>query len=118
MSLMNISVHGVLGVAGYKSSSSNYLFSLRNKDNLSPFRSPVYQNQNRAIYTGADYGPTFGGHDLYISNNADRNTASHTYLGHTYRPPSGYNFASSNTKALLAGSYQFTPTEVEVYYVH
>ena len=112
MSLMNNSIHGVLGTTGYRSSSSNYLFSLRNKDNLSPFRSPVYQHSNKAIYTNPNYGPTFGsGHDLHISNNADRNTAS------SYHPPSGYSYSSSNTKALLAGSYHFTPTEVEVYYV-
>ena len=115
---MNNSIHGVLGTTGYKSSSSNYLFSLRNKDNLSPFRSPVYVN-NRAIYTNPNYGPTIGnGHDLRISSNADRNTGSYTNFGHSYRPPSGYSHDNSNTQALLAGSYHFTPTEVEVYYVH
>ena len=34
----------------------------------------------------------------------------------TYRPPSGYSYGSSNTQALLAGSFTFTPSEVEVFY--
>ena len=108
----------VLGSSGtYRSSSSNYLFSLRNKYNLSPFRSAVYRYSGNAIYTSPGYGPTFGGgHDLYIVNNADKKTASYSNFGYTYRPPSGYGYANSNTRALLAGSYYFTPTEVEVYY--
>ncbi|XP_046839722.1 uncharacterized protein LOC124433904 isoform X2 [Xenia sp. Carnegie-2017] len=101
----------------YRTSSSNYIFSLRNKDNLSPFRSPVYRYSNRAIYTSPGYGPTFGGgHDIRIANNANKNKYSYTNFGHTYRAPSGYSYGSSNTQALLAGSYTFTPDEVEVYY--
>ncbi|XP_028403844.1 uncharacterized protein LOC114526442 [Dendronephthya gigantea] len=101
----------------WRSSSSNYIFSLRNKDNLSPFRSAVYRNTHLAIYTNPTYGPTFGGgHDLYIARNANKNRNSYTHFGNTYRPPSGYSYGNSNTQALLAGSYHFTPTEVEVYY--
>ncbi|XP_028403848.1 uncharacterized protein LOC114526446 [Dendronephthya gigantea] len=101
----------------YRSSSSSYVFSLRNKYNLSPFRSDVYRYSSNAIYTNPSYGPTFGGgHDIYISSNANKNRNSYSNFGHTYRPPSGYGYGNSNTKALLAGSYYFTPTEVEVYY--
>ncbi|XP_046843331.1 uncharacterized protein LOC124437395 isoform X1 [Xenia sp. Carnegie-2017] len=101
----------------YGNSSSNYIFSLRNKDNLSPFRSPVYRYSHTAIYTYPSRGPTFGGgFDFYIASNANKNTNSYTDFGHTYRPPSGYSYRSSNTRALLAGSYTFTPDEVEVYY--
>jgi hypothetical protein len=108
----------VLGSSGsYRSSSSNYIFSLRNKDGLSPFRSAVYRNSGYAIYTNPTYGPTFGGaHDLYIANNADKNRNSYANVGHTYRPPSGYSYGSSNTRAVLAGRRNFSPTEVEVYY--
>ena len=108
----------VLGSSGsYRSSSSNYIFSLRNKDNLSPFTSAVYRRSQYAIYTNPGYGPTFGGgHDIYIANNADKNTNSYANLGYTYRSPSGYSYGSSNTRALLAGRRNFTPTEVEVYY--
>ena len=115
---MLVNVPLLLGSGGsYRSSSSNYIFSLRNKNNVSPFRSAVYRNSGYAIYTNPSYGPTFGGgHDIYISSNADKNRNSYTQFGSTYRPPSGYSYGSSNTQALLAGSYKFTPTEVEVYY--
>ena len=115
MEVTNMAI--VTGSSGtYRSSSSNYLFSLRNKDNLSPFRSPVYRSQY-AIYTSPSYGPIFGsGHDLLINNNADKNTGSYANLGRSYRPPSGYSYSSSNTRALLAGTRNFSPTEVEVYY--
>ena len=108
----------VLGSSGtYRSSSSNYIFSLRNKDNLSPFRSAVYRNSQYALYTSPNYGPTFGGgHDLHIRNNADKNRNSRANVGYTYRAPSGYSYSNGKTQALLAGSYYFTPTEVEVFY--
>ncbi|XP_046839650.1 uncharacterized protein LOC124433845 isoform X4 [Xenia sp. Carnegie-2017] len=90
------------GSSGYRSSSSTYLFSLRNKDNLSPFRSPVYRYSSSAIHTKPSIGPTFGaGHDLYIANNANKNQNSRTDFGDTYRAPSGYSYGSSNTKLFL-----------------
>ena len=108
----------VVGSSGtYRSSSSNYIFSLRNKDNLSPFRSAIYRYRQYAIYTNPTYGPTFGGgHDIHITNNADKKRGSYTSFGHTYRAPSGYSYGNSKTYALLAGSHYFYPTEVEVYY--
>ncbi len=108
----------VLGSSnGWKSSSSNYIFSLRNKDNLSPFRSAVYRYSSYAIYTNPGNGPTFGGgRDLKIANNADKNRNSYANFGNTYRAPSGYSYGNGKTQALLAGSNNFTPTEVEVYY--
>ena len=77
----------------------------------------MYRNSGNAIYTNNGYGPTFGGgHDLKIVNNAHISTSSYSNLGHTYRPPSGYGYNQANTKALLAGSYNFKPSEIEVYY--
>ena len=94
-----------------------FLFSIRNKDNIQPFKSLVYRNSENAIYCGSNYGPTFGGgHDLYISDNANINANSHINIGHTYQPPSGYNYGNANTRALLAGKQNFSPSEVEVFY--
>ena len=94
-----------------------FLFSIRNKDNIQPFKSLVYRNNGNAIYCRSDYGPTFGGgHDLHISDNANSNTNSYTNFGHTYQPPSGYNYGDANTRALLAGKHNFSPSEVEVFY--
>ena len=78
----------------------------------------MYRYSQYAIYTDYGYGPTFGGgHDIYIANNAHSNTNSYTNFGFTYQPPSGYSYSSSNTQALLAGSYSFTVSEVEVFYL-
>ena len=100
------------------SSVNAFLFSLKNKDNLEPFKAAVYRNSRRALYHYSAYGPTFGyGHDLCISNNANSNTNSHTYFGATYHSPPGYTPDAANTKALLAGTYYFAPSEVEVFYL-
>ena len=60
------------------------------------------------------YGAAFG-EDMFISSNANTNQHSRTDLGKTYRPPRGYEPGTLQAKALLAGSYQFTPTEIEVF---
>ena len=82
---------------------------MRNKENLPPFIAHV-TSQQHAIATNANYGPTFGGgHDVYISDNAARNQTSYSNFGDSYRRP------SRTENSLLAGSYNFTPTEVEVF---
>ena len=58
------------------------------------------------------YGPTFGGgHDVHISDNANGNQGSYSRFGNSYQPPPGTAQATS----LLAGSFNFTPTEIEVF---
>ena len=99
------------------SSVNAFLFSLKNKDNLKPFKAVVYQSQN-ALCHASGYGPMFGlGQDLVISNNANLNTNSYTRIGYTYQLPPGYTSDAANTKALLAGTHRFTPSEVEVFYL-
>ena len=101
----------------YKKGDGSFIFSFVNRDHLAPFKSIIYKNSNNAIYTNNAYGPTFGnGHDLYIANNAYAVTASYTMFGATYKPPTGYSYNTARTKALLAGSYNFSPTNVEVYF--
>ena len=100
---------------GYKQAPGSFIFSLRNKENLPPFKAPLKsQGTSYAIYTRSSYGPTFGaGHDLYISDNAASNTNSYTNFGSYYQPPPGV----SSSRTILAGSYHFTPSEVEVFYL-
>jgi hypothetical protein len=89
-----------------------------NKDNLPPFKSPVKSNQH-AIYTNAGYGPTFGGgYDIHIANNANATTGSYTSPGYYYQAPSGYSRGSTKARNLLAGTPQFTPDEVETFYLN
>ena len=101
----------------YKRSTKSFLFSLRNKDNLKPFKCPIYDHRNGyAIACFSGWGAVFGGGpDLSISSDANTNQDSLTNLGDTYRPPPGYEPGTSQTRALLAGNFEFTPTEIEVF---
>ena len=65
----------------------------------------------------SSYGPTFGGgHDINIKSDASSNSNSYSNLGYTYSPPSGYSYQSTFARTFLAGTYKFTPDEVETFY--
>ena len=100
---------------GWSSTSNAFIFSLRNKEGLGPFKSMV-TNPTYAIYRVSGYGPTFGGgHDIYIADNANRNTNSFSDFGeyNYYSVPSGVQ----DKYTILAGTRNFTPDEVEVFYL-
>ena len=98
---------------GYGFTSNSFIFSLRNKEGLGPFKSMV-TIPSHAIRQRSNYGPTFGsGHDIYIANNANSNTYSYTNFGYSYPVPSGVQ----DKRTILAGSYQIPPDEVEVFYL-
>ena len=103
--------------ASYKRSKTSFLFSLRNEDDIAPFKCPISDDQtDKAIYSYFHWGATFGGgYDLHISDNANTNHDSYSNLGHTYQPPPEYQHGTPQTKALLAGTKNFTPTEIEVF---
>ena len=102
--------------SSYTESTESFLFSFKNHYGLEPFKLHVKSSGN-AIYGNSGYGPTFGGgHDIYIANSAGSNTNSYSNLGHTYVQLAGYRYGSSNTRSLFAGSYNFQPNEVEVFY--
>ncbi len=70
-----------------------------------------------AIYCAPSYGPTFGGgHDFYISPSSNVNINSYSNLGHTYVHPN-YRNGTNEAKNFLAGSYNFSTSEIEVYQV-
>ena len=100
---------------GHTSTSNAFIFSLRNKEGLEPFKSMV-AHPSVAIYRYSGYGPTFGnGYDIYISNNANSNTGSYTDFGqhNDYSVPSGVQ----DQYTILAGTNHFTPDEVEVFHL-
>jgi len=98
---------------GYSVTSNAFIFSLRNKEGLGPFKSMV-RKPTYAIYRSSGYGPTFGyGHDIYIADNANSNTNSYTNFGNSYSVPSGVQ----DSTIILAGTYNFTPDEMEVFYL-
>ena len=97
----------------YGFTSNAFIFSLRNKEGLDPFKSMV-TNPSNAIYKRQGYGPTFGGgHDIYIASNANGYAASYANFGRSYSVPSGVQ----DKMTILAGTYNFTPDEVEVFYL-
>ena len=68
-----------------------------------------------AAVSSASYGPRFGWSDIVISNNATSNQDSVTYCGEKYPLPPGYSLYDSRCN-FYAGSYRFTPTDIEVFY--
>ena len=62
----------------YVSSVNAFLFSLKNKDHLKPFKTTVYRNSQNAFLHNSTDDLTFGGgHDLHFSNsvlNHEENT--------------------------------------------
>ena len=108
---VNIISFHVLGGRGWTRSDVSSLFSLRNNENLPPFIANVVPgNEQYAIYCHPGYGPTFGGHDVHIADNANGNRNSYSEF-HSYQVPPG----TRTSNDLLAGSYNFTPTEIEVF---
>ena len=96
----------------FGNTSNAFIFSLRNKEELHPFKSMVLQSQY-AIYRHQGYGPTFGnGWDIYISDNANSNSYSFTYL-RTYEAPK----ESQDPTTILSGTFHFSPDDWEVFYL-
>ena len=88
-----------------------------NKPGWAPVKLPAYRYYAYALYDCSSNGPTFGGgHSIYIADYASSNGNSYTNLGWVYSPPSGYNYGETFTQTFLAGTYQFTPDEVEIFY--
>ena len=91
-----------------------------NKPGWAPVKLPQtgkYAYKKRSIHSNNYYGPTFGGgYDIYISNYASSNSNSLSDLGYTYSPPSGYSYYSDFAQTFLAGTFSFTPDEIEAFY--
>ena len=97
--------------------SKAFLFSLVNKPGWAPVKLPQTGSNSYSIGFQSLHGPTFGaGYDIHISNSASSNSYSYSNLGYTYSPPSGYSYSSTFAQTFLAGTYKFTPDEVETFY--
>ena len=71
-------------------------------------------NPSKAIRKYSGYGPSFGSrYSIYIATNANSNTNSYTNFGYSYSVPSGVK----SKYTILAGTRNFTPDEVEVFYL-
>ena len=101
------------GSAGYQYSTNTFLYSLKNYYGYGYFKQDLTNGYNSyATYSYYTCGPTFGGgHDMYIADNAGRNTNS-DFGCHSYSSPYCDNH-------LWVGSRygnNFRPDELEVYY--
>ena len=118
--MLDFFFHCVLGGCVFHYDSSAFLFSLVNKPGWQPLKlnqTGQYSHYRYSIYSCSSYGPTFGyGFDICIADHAASNTNSFSELGWTYSPPAGNSYGSSFTQSFLAGSYDFRPDEVEVFY--
>ncbi|XP_066016656.1 uncharacterized protein [Pocillopora verrucosa] len=91
-----------------------FLFSFNNIKGYNPVKLTQYRNQQYAMYTCSNYGPTFGvGHDIYIRDDAVNNQDSYTECGETYSNPTGYSGVNCG---FFTGSRQFTPSDIEVFF--
>ena len=88
-----------------------FIFSISNKEELNPFVIEV-RRPDGAIYKWSGYGPVFG-YEISIANNANSNSNSFASLGWAYPAPA----AVQNPYTILAGTWYFSPDEVEVFYL-
>ena len=105
---------------GQLSSSSAFLFSLRNKDALEPFKSSVRPDQEHlALFLSPIVGPSFGGkygEELQITS-GPKIIPCYAKFGEVFTLPPGYTYDSAETNALLGGKEYFHPSEIETYYL-
>ncbi|CAH3155984.1 unnamed protein product, partial [Porites evermanni] len=105
------------GSCRYVYSNKSFLFSLYNINGYAPVKLNIKSSHySSAIYRCSDRGPAFGnGHDLRLTHEAEGYRNSYTYCGSSFPLPPGYS-ASGFSCNFYAGSYKFTPSNVEVFY--
>ena len=96
---------------GYGYTRKAFIFSISNKEDLDPFVSKV-KKPDSAIDRSSLYGPSFG-IDIRIANNANSNDNSYADFDYYYPAPS----AVQDPDTILAGTEDFSPDEVEVFYL-
>ena len=102
----------------HASAPGSFVFSFLNNDDLPPFKSPLKDGMAEyAIWRSNDRGPSFGnGYDMRVPYDANPSN-SFANFGRTYQLPPGYTYLSLEAQSLLAGSFRFSPSEVEVLYL-
>ena len=109
------------GYCSYGYSSKAFIYSLTNNDGsghavYNPVKLRVKSYKyHEAVFLCDSWGPIFGLDDIRISNNAATNQDSFTYCGWIYPLPPGYSLSGPSC-TFYAGSYQFKPTDIEVFY--
>jgi len=97
----------------YVQNSAIFLFSLQNPvlNTAGPLKFDYKGGSQFGAYCQSTYGPTFGGgHDLYIADKCNTVNYSYSNIGTSFIVPTNYD-----AKCILAGAYNFTVEEIEVY---
>jgi len=97
-------------IANYKKDEKAFLFSLTHNEKY-----PVALPDN-AISCSNDRTAFGGGHDIYICDNSNTQACSGTGFPHSYKC-SKFTTQTEESKAYLAGSYNFKVEEIEVYQI-
>jgi hypothetical protein len=98
--------------SSYKSNAKSFLFLVKSPTLKHPIGKCTQKNTSNSVYAYSAYGPVFGGgFDMYICNNYTTNS-NYSNLGYTYDPPTTY---TGNKQHYLAGSYNFTVVDMEVF---
>ncbi len=88
-----------------------FLFRLR-RDGVSFKDKFTDKKPEFALNWHSNYGPRFGGNDIFICNQSDTNMGSFCYFGSSYNLPDGYIYGG-NAKEFLTGNYiKWTTTEI------
>ena len=112
-------------------SSKAFIYSLNNDNGsghvvYNPVKLQVRSYRHSyAVYLCASTGPIFGSRDIYISNYSASNQDSYTRCGRSYPFPLEdslffhhhyYYYYFWHRCTFYAGSFRFTPTNIEVFY--
>jgi hypothetical protein len=93
-------------------SQKSFIFTLKNPHNLGARLFKQKQADN-AIYDHSSYGPTFGnGFDLYVCDQCQSSNNNCSNFGTGY-----VNDTGIDGRQVLAGAYNFTVEEIEVFQV-
>ena len=113
--------HCLPGDCGFVNSSKAFIYSLTNNNGsghavYNPVKLQVKPDSRKyAVQMCDSWGPAFGSVDIAIANNASSNQDSFTSCGWSYPFPPGYSSSGHSCK-FYTGSYNFTPTDIEVFY--
>jgi hypothetical protein len=102
------------------SDSNAFIFSIR-RNGISNGLKFMVKLPERALDSGADYGPVFGYHDIVVKGESNINRKSYANFFQKTETDRSYHFpaellASSN-EWFLAGENNFQTTEIEVYQI-
>ena len=109
--------HYLPGLRELVYSSKAFIYSLTNNNGsghavYNPVKLRVKPDKyHEAVQRFYSNGPIFGVGDIAIGSKQD----ALTYCGASYPLPPGYSLSGPNC-TFYAGSYKFTPTDIEVFY--